>query len=236
MILETVEAEGLAHLSYVLGDESAGVCAVIDPRRDVSVYLDIARTNNCRITHILETHIHADFVSGSRELAAQVGAPIYVGAADEYGFEHKPLRDGDTLPLGSLCLRVLHTPGHTPEHICYRVGGGKGSEEPWGLFTGDTLFAGEVGRPDLLGHGTEEQLARQLYHTLHERLLTLGDEVEIYPAHGAGSPCGGNIGDRKTSTMATNGTTTRNCRSWTRKSSCRRSSPRCRPHRSTTRA
>lgn len=201
MLLETVESEGLAHLSYVLGDEEAGVCAVLDPRRDVSVYLDLARENHCRITHILETHIHADFVSGSRELAAQTGAPIYVGAADGYGFEHRPLKEGDTLELGSLCLKVLHTPGHTPEHVCYLVSGGKGSQEPWALFTGDTLFAGEVGRPDLLGGGSEERLARELFHTLHEKLLCLGDEVEIYPAHGEGSPCGGNIGDRKTTTV-----------------------------------
>lgn len=201
MLLETVESEGLAHLSYVLGDEDAGVCAVIDPRRDVSVYLEIARSHECRITHILETHIHADFVSGSRELAAQTGAAIYVGAADDYGFEHRPLKEGNTLELGSLCLEVLHTPGHTPEHVCFRVSGGKGSQEPWAVFTGDTLFAGEVGRPDLLGGGTEQRLAGQLFHSLHEKLLCLGDEVEIYPAHGEGSPCGGNIGDRKTSTI-----------------------------------
>jgi hydroxyacylglutathione hydrolase len=201
MILETIETGGLAHLSYLLGDEGAGVCAVIDPRRDVSVYLDVARANNCRITHILETHIHADFVSGSRELASQVGAPVYVGAAEGYGFDHRPLKDGDCLEVGSLRLGVLQTPGHTPEHVCYLVSGGKGSQEPWGLFTGDTLFAGEVGRPDLIGGGSEERLARQLFRTLHEKVLVVGDEAEIYPAHGAGSPCGGNIGDRRTSTI-----------------------------------
>ena len=201
MFLETVESEGLAHLSYVLGDQSVGVCAVIDPRRDVSTYLDIARENNARISHIFETHIHADFVSGSRELAAQTGAPIYAGAADDYGFEHKPLHEGSTLQIGSLCLQVLHTPGHTPEHVCYLVSGGKGAQEPWAVFTGDTLFAGEVGRPDLLGGGMEDRLARQLYHTLQGKLFRLGDEVEIYPAHGQGSPCGGSIGDRNTSTI-----------------------------------
>ena len=201
MILETVQSEGLAHLSYLLGDDSAGVCAVIDPRRDVSVYLELARKKNCRITHILETHIHADFVSGSRELAAQTGAPIYVGEAPEYGFEHNPLKEGDCLELGSVRLKVLHTPGHTPEHVCYLVSGGKGSDEPWALFSGDTLFAGEVGRPDLLGGGSEERLARQLYHTFHDKLLKLGDQVEVYPGHGQGSPCGGSIGDRNTTTI-----------------------------------
>ncbi len=201
MILETVESEGLAHLSYVLGDETEGVCAVIDPRRDIGVYLEIARKNHARITHILETHIHADFVSGSRELAVQTGAPIYAGESPDYAFEHQPLREGDKIQIGSLRLQTYHTPGHTPEHVCWLVSGGKGSQDPWGLFTGDTLFAGEVGRPDLLGGGTEERLARQLFHTLHDVLLPLGDEVEIYPAHGEGSPCGGSIGDRKTSTV-----------------------------------
>lgn len=201
MFLETIKAEGLAHLSYLLGDESQGVCAVIDARRDVGVYLDLARQHNARITHIFETHIHADFVSGSLELHANTGAPVFVGAADDYGFEHKPLREGDTLTLGSLTLQALHTPGHTPEHVCFLVSGGKGAKEPWALFSGDTLFAGEVGRPDLLGQGSEQELARALYHTLHDKLLQLGDEVEIYPAHGQGSPCGGSIGDRNTSTI-----------------------------------
>lgn len=201
MILETVEARGLAHLSYLVGDERAGACAVVDPRRDISVYLEIARRHNVRITHILETHIHADFVSGSRELAAQTGAPICVGAADEYGFEHQPLQDGDTLEVGSLRLTALHTPGHTPEHVCFLIQGGKGAQEPWGLFSGDLLFAGEVGRPDLLGGGTEERLARDLYRTFHEKILPLPDGISVYPAHGEGSPCGGSIGDRRTTTI-----------------------------------
>lgn len=201
MLLETIESEGLAHLSYLIGDESAGVCAVVDPRRDVGIYLDLARQHQCRITHILETHIHADFVSGSLELAEQVKAPVFVGAAAGYGFDHQPLKDGDSIELGSIRLETIHTPGHTPEHVCYLVSGGKGSQEPWGLFTGDTLFAGEVGRPDLIGGGTEQDLARRLHDSLHNRLLCLGDQIEIYPAHGEGSPCGGNIGDRKTSTL-----------------------------------
>ena len=201
MILETVTSEGLAHLSYVVGDESAGTCVVIDPRRDVDVYLKTARKHSMRVTHVLETHIHADFVSGSRELAAQTGAVICASANGEYGFEHQPLTERDAVTVGALSLRVLEAPGHTPEHICFLVSGGKGSAEPWAVFTGDTLFAGEVGRPDLLGHGTEERLAGQLYHTLHEKLLSLGDEVAVYPAHGKGSPCGGSIGDRNSTTI-----------------------------------
>lgn len=201
MILETIKSEGLAHFSYVVGDEQAGMCAVIDPRRDIDIYLDIARANNARITHILETHIHADFVSGSRELAASCGAPILLGAKAEVSFEHQPLEEGAEIKLGRLTLKVLHAPGHTPEHICLLVSGGSGAAAPWGLFSGDTLFAGEVGRPDLLGQGTEEQLARKLFHSLRDKILPLGDEIVLYPAHGEGSPCGADIGDRKNSTI-----------------------------------
>lgn len=201
MIFETIHAKGLAHLSYLIGDEAEGTCAVIDPRRDVSVYLDLARHNNCRITHIFETHIHADFVSGASELAAQSGAQIVGGVSDDYAFEMHQAKAGETFPLGALTLEILHTPGHTPEHISLLIKGGKGAKEAWAVFTGDTLFAGEVGRPDLIGGGSERELAAKLFHSLHDTLFKLGDEVEIYPAHGQGSPCGGSIGDRNTSTI-----------------------------------
>ena len=202
MLLETIKTEGLAHLSYVVGDGRSGTCAVIDPRRDVGVYLDVARTRNTRITHIIETHIHADFVSGSRGLAVQTGAAIYAGASDAYGFEVNALHDEDVLEQGTLQLRVLHTPGHSPEHICLAVkGGGKGAEHEWAVFTGDTLFAGEVGRPDLAGGTPPDELARSLYGSLHEKLLVLDDGVEVYPAHGEGSPCGGFIGVRDHTTV-----------------------------------
>lgn len=203
MILETVRSEGLAHFSYVIGDEEAGVCAVIDPRRDVEIYLDLARRHESRITHILETHIHADFVSGSCELAARTGAAIYVGAETDvdYGFEHCPLHDGDTFELGVHHVKVLHTPGHTPEHICFLVSGGSGAQEPWGLFSGDTLFAGEVGRPDLLGEEETNKLAPRLFDSLRNKVLPLGDDIVIYPAHGEGSPCGASIGARSVSTI-----------------------------------
>lgn len=201
MILETIEAEGLAHLSYVIGDDTAGVCAVIDPRRDIDAYLELAHQHQVAITHVLETHVHADFVSGSRQLAAATGAAIYVSTAGEYRFAVQTVDEGDIIELGAIRLQVLRTPGHTPEHICFLVSGGKGASEPWGLFSGDTLFAGDVGRPDLVGEGTEELLARQLYRTLHERVLTLGDELQILPAHGQGSPCGGNIGARRSTTI-----------------------------------
>lgn len=200
MLFETIVTLGLAHLSYIVG-EVGGDCAVIDPRRDVEAYLDLARERSARITHLIETHIHADFVSGSRELAARTGATIYAGASEDYRLEHRPVNGGDTLEVGGLCLRALHTPGHTPEHVSFVVSNADEADRPFAVFTGDTLFVGEVGRPDLIGGGTEGRLARQLYRSLFEKLLPLGDEVEIYPAHGEGSPCGGNIGDRRTSTI-----------------------------------
>lgn len=202
MFLDTVETAGLAHLSYVVGDERAGVCAVVDPRRDVDVYLDLAARRAARVTHVVETHVHADFVSGSRELAARTGAPICAGAGGGYGFEVRELGDGDEVALGAVVLRALHTPGHSPEHVCLAVRGGKGAEAPWGVFTGDTLLAGEVGRPDLLGDRAEaERHARDLYASLRDRLLPLGDHLSVYPAHAKGSPCAGAIGDRHATTI-----------------------------------
>jgi hydroxyacylglutathione hydrolase len=200
MILETIKSDGLAHFSYLIGDDSAGVGAVIDPRRDVDIYLDLARQNNLNIAYIFETHIHADFVSGSCELAARTGATICVGAKGEVDFEHRPLQDGDEIELGQFTVQTLHTPGHTPEHLCFLIRGGTAAENPWGLFSGDTLFAGEVGRPDLLGKGTEEKLAHQLFDTLYNKLLSLPEEIILYPGHGEGSPCGASIGSRSTST------------------------------------
>jgi hydroxyacylglutathione hydrolase len=201
LVLERINVEGLAHLSYLVGDDKAGVVAVIDPRRDVDIYLQKSRELGVRITHIIETHIHADFVSGSHELKARTGATIYGGKSDAYQFELHPLNEGDELKIGSVTLRTLHTPGHTPEHISLLVADAKQGEEPFGIFTGDTLFNLDVGRPDLLGGGTEKQLAGQLYHSLFDKLVPLGDRMEIYPCHGAGSACGKSIGDRKQSTI-----------------------------------
>ena len=201
MIFERIEATGLAHYSYIFGDEEDGVCAVIDPRRDVDVYLARAHHHSARITHILETHVHADFVSGSCELAARSGAPIHVGAKGDYGFAHVGLNEGDALQFGRLALEVLHTPGHTWEHVCFLVSGGAGAQAAWGLFSGDTLFAGEVGRPDIPGETEGKPLARALFRSLHDKVLPLGDELVIYPAHGEGSPCGASIGARRESTL-----------------------------------
>lgn len=201
MIFETVKSEGLAHFSYFIGDPEAGVAAVIDPRRDIDIYLELARQYQVRITAILETHLHADFVSGSLELANQTNAPVCVSANSQVAFEHRPLQEDEVIELGSLHLKVIYTPGHTLEHICYLIGGGAGAEAAWGLFSGDLLFAGEVGRPDLSKESTPEALAHRLYESLFHKVLPLGDEIILYPAHGEGSPCGSSIGDRPTSTI-----------------------------------
>ena len=200
MFIDTFEAEGLAQLSYLVGDEVAGRAAVIDPRRDIAEYVERARERGVSIVAAIDTHIHADFVSGVGALHRATGAVMHGGPVG-YEFPVEALKDGDEIRLGKITLTAIHTPGHTPEHICLVARGGRGAEAPWGVFTGDTLFAGEVGRPDLLGEGTEDGLARQLFHTLHEKLLPLGDELIVYPGHGKGSPCGGAIGDRTTTTI-----------------------------------
>ncbi|MEB3338623.1 MAG: rhodanese-like domain-containing protein [Leptolyngbyaceae bacterium] len=201
LVLEQVNVEGLAHLSYLIGDDQAGVAAVIDPRRDVDVYLQRARSLGLRITHAIETHIHADFVSGSHELRARTGAIICNGRSEDYQFDLQQMNEGDQIHLGSVTLQALHTPGHTPEHISLLIFDAQQGDLPFGVFTGDTLFNLDVGRPDLLGGGTEMRLAQQLYHSLFDKLVPLGDRMEVYPCHGAGSSCGKSIGDRKHSTI-----------------------------------
>ncbi|MDP9353075.1 MAG: rhodanese-like domain-containing protein [Chloroflexota bacterium] len=194
LVLEQIYTEGIAQLSYVVGDDAQGVVAVIDPRRDVEVYLELARRRGVRIAHIVETHIHADFASGSRELQAKTGATIHGGRSDAYEFPVEP-------SLGSVTLRTLHTPGHTPEHVSLLVSDAAQGPEPFGIFTGDTLFNLDAGRPDLVGGGTERYLAARLYRTLFEKLVPLGDRIEVYPGHGAGSACGTAIGDRRMTTI-----------------------------------
>jgi hydroxyacylglutathione hydrolase len=197
VIFETVRTDGLAHLSYLIGDGASGRAAVIDPRRDVDVYLELARRHRLTITHAVETHIHADFVSGSRELAARTGtARAYVSVEGDarYGFAHEPLRDGSRVELGAVTLTAVHTPGHTPEHLSFLAAE---AGRPWGFFSGDFLFADSVGRPDLLGADQTPGLARALFCSLRAALPPLADALPLYPAHGAGSPCGANICDRQ---------------------------------------
>ncbi len=201
LVFEQINSEGLAQLSYIVGDDKAGAAAVIDPRRDVEIYVNRARELGVHITHAIETHIHADFVSGTRELAAQTGAEICGGTSKDYQFDLTQLKEGDEIELGNVTLRAIHTPGHTPEHVSFIVFDKKQGDEPFAIFTGDTLFNLDVGRPDLLGKGTETDLAKKLYHSLFEKILPLGDRIEVYPCHGAGSACGKSIGDRRQTTI-----------------------------------
>src|SRR6476659_4548305 len=188
----------LAHASYLIGSD--GEAAVVDPQRDVGAYLAEATANNLKIKYVIETHLHADFVSGHQEIAARTGAQIIFGAQAGVEFEHRAVKDGEEITLGSVVLRFLETPGHTPEGICILV---TAPGEPPKLLTGDTLFIGDVGRPDLAGGKgyTPQMMAEMMYDSLHGKLLKLSDEVEVYPAHGAGSMCGKNMSKETSSTI-----------------------------------
>jgi len=201
MYFEQFYLECLAHASYMLGSE--GEAAVVDPQRDVEIYLKAADEHGLKIRHIFETHLHADFVSGHLELAKRTGARIYIGAQAGATFPHVALHDGSEVQFGKLRISALETPGHTPEGICLVVTDEEKSQEPWAVLTGDTLFIGEVGRPDLSKTHTPQQLAGNLYDSLHEKLMRLGDHVLVYPAHGAGSLCGRNMRAERSSTIGT---------------------------------
>jgi len=198
MIIEPFFTKGIAHSSYLLGD--LDTCAVVDPRRDVEIYVDAARSLGMKITHILETHLHADFVSGHIDLARETGGKICVPMLGNCEFDNVGLSEGDSFKIGNMVLDVLETPGHTPEHITYVVTDEARGKEPSCIFCGDTLFVGDVGRPDLFP-GRAEKLASDLYESLHSKLLTLPDFCEVYPAHGAGSLCGRAMGAKRSSTI-----------------------------------
>jgi hydroxyacylglutathione hydrolase len=191
----------LAHASYMLASE--GEAVVVDPQRDVELYLKAAADQGVAIRHIVETHLHADFVSGHRELAARTGAKIYMGAQAGATFPHVPVQDGFDLKFGKASIQVLETPGHTAESICLVVTDQEKSSSPWAVLTGDTLFIGDVGRPDLSPRHTPAQLAGLLYDSLHNKLMKLADGVLVYPAHGAGSLCGKNMRAERSSTIGT---------------------------------
>src|SRR6202162_5730928 len=195
----------LAHASYVIGSESEA--AGIDPQRDVDIYLKAADEQNLKIRHIFETHLHADFVSGHKELAARTGAKIYIGAQANAEFPHVPLTDDYEVKIGALRIRALETPGHTPESVCLVITEVSADDEksahPCAVLTGDTLFIGDVGRPDLSKMHTPQQLAGLLYDSLHKKLLSLPDAVVVYPAHGAGSLCGRSMRAERSSTIGT---------------------------------
>ena len=191
----------LAHASYLIGSE--GEAVVVDPQRDVDQYVDEAAAHNLRIKFVIETHLHADFVSGHRELAAGTGAEIVFGRKAGATIPHRAVKDGDELAVGKVKLRILETPGHTPEGICVLVIDTEVSDQPQKVLTGDTLFIGDVGRPDLAGAKgyTPQMMAGMMYESLHEKLLRLDAAVEVYPAHGAGSMCGRNLSNETSSTI-----------------------------------
>jgi hydroxyacylglutathione hydrolase len=189
----------LSHASYMLGSE--GVAVVVDPQRDVTLYIEEAAQQGLRIEHVIETHLHADFVSGHRELAERTGAKIYLGARAGATFPHVDVRDGDEIRFGRGILRFLETPGHTIESISIAVTDLDRRETPYAVLTGDTLFIGDVGRPDLAPDLTPQQLAGMLFDSLHQKLMPLGEDVEVFPAHGAGSLCGKQMRPERQSTI-----------------------------------
>jgi glyoxylase-like metal-dependent hydrolase (beta-lactamase superfamily II)/rhodanese-related sulfurtransferase len=198
MIFQQIANEETGCLSYLIGCAEAGEAVIVDPARDrVDEYLALARRRGLAITHILDTHVHADHVSGNQALADRSGAAIHLHPAADAAFPHVPVEDGQALRLGQVTLGVLHTPGHTPDSVSLLVTDGTRGPEPWFVLTGDTLFVGDVGRPDFGG----ERAAADLYESLRERLLTLPDSVEVYPAHGAGSTCGRAMSSKTASTI-----------------------------------
>ncbi len=191
----------LAHASYLIGSD--GEAAVVDPQRDVDEYIAEAAAQGLTIKYVIETHLHADFVSGHQELAERTGAEIVFGEKAGAAFAHRAVREGEEIKLGKVVLRFIETPGHTPEGICVLVTDTEVSRQPQKILTGDTLFIGDVGRPDLAGGKgyTPQMMAEMMYDTLHGKILKLPDEVEVYPAHGAGSMCGRNMSKETSSTI-----------------------------------
>ncbi|HTU46743.1 MAG TPA: rhodanese-like domain-containing protein [Bryobacteraceae bacterium] len=207
MVFEQFYLSCLAQASYLIGSE--GIGAVVDPQRDVDQYLEAAAQHGLRIAHVIETHLHADFVSGHSELAERTAAQIYLGEGSGATFAHSSVRDGDEIAFGKCRLRFLQTPGHTAESVCVLItdleratnSERRHASGPWAVLTGDTLFIGDVGRPDLSKSYRPEELAGLLYDSLHNKLLALPDDVAVYPAHGAGSMCGRNISPDRSSTI-----------------------------------
>src|SRR4030043_1796736 len=197
MLIQSFFVNGLSHISYMVAGSKD--CAVIDPRRDIQIYIDAAKAMGVKITHILETHLHADFISGHMDLAEKTGAKIYAPKAGKCQFEHVALSEGDKFEIEDMEFNILETPGHTPENMVYAVTDHSRGEDPVALFSGDTLFVGEVGRPDLFPDIAKE-LASKLFNSL-QKLTKLPDFCEVYPAHGAGSLCGRAMSAKRTSTI-----------------------------------
>ena len=194
----------LSHASYLIGDEQTGIAAVVDPQRDIDQYVAEAKSKGFEIKYVLLTHFHADFIAGHIEMRDQLGAKIYLGARAQAEFDFTPVKEGDVIEFGQVRLSILETPGHTPEGISILVFDLEtDSESPVSVLTGDTLFIGDVGRPDLLASigVTADELAEMLYDSLHQKLMKLPPETNVFPAHGAGSMCGKNLSDQASSTI-----------------------------------
>ena len=201
MYLQQFFVEGLGHASYLIGSDQTRQAAVVDARRDIGVYLEAAATAGLRITHVLETHVHNDFLSGAKAIAEQFGAEHVASADAGLTFPYRAAREGDEIELGELKITVMRTPGHTPEHVSYVVADTSRADEPVLIFTGGDLLVGSVGRPDLLGRELGKKLAPQLYDSLFGKILKLEDYVEVMPTHGAGSLCGCSISSKRTTTI-----------------------------------
>ena len=201
MIFRPFYYDDLGCAAYLLGCGTLGKCAVVDARADdVDAYLEFANVKQMRITHVVDTHVHADHPSGGAELARRAGALYCLHESADVSLPFTPLRDGETIELGNTLAKVLHTPGHSPESLCLLVTDLKRGVDPWFVLTGDTLFVGAVGRPDLPGHAREN--AAKLYASLHEKLLTLPDDLEFFPGHFSGSVCGVGLSGKPSSTFA----------------------------------
>jgi len=197
MIFRQITHDDLGCASYLVGDEDAGVAAVVDPKFDIEDYLALARYMGVSIEHVLETHNHADHVSGHGRLAAATGAAIHVHRDAGADYAHEPFDDGWELELGRVRVHAVHTPGHRPEHTAFALVDTARSDEPWAILTGDTLFVGDIARPDLAVD--KEEGARDIFRSLHDKLLALPDTVEVWPGHLGGSLCGGPGMDMKIS-------------------------------------
>jgi hydroxyacylglutathione hydrolase len=199
MFFKQYSLDGLACQSYFVGDGDSAV--VVDPQRDVDIYLETAREQGLTIQHVIDTHLHADHVSGNTELAHRTGAVLHIHPAAEARYPHVALREADEVRAGAVRLRALFTPGHTPDHISLAVTDTARSDEPWFVLTGDWVFVGDIGRPDLLGQEASRRLAGQMYDSIHAQLAILPDSVELYPGHGAGSLCGRAMSAKLSSTV-----------------------------------
>ena len=201
MYFNQIAVPGLGCLSYVIGCPRNKTMAVVDPKRDVQDYLDIAREEGMKITHVFNTHVHADHISGDQELRLATGADIYIHESAPVQYEHKPVKDGDLFELGAAKMQVLHTPGHTPNSISLLVTDKVRSEEPQMLLTGDLLFVGDIGRPDLPGAEILDEQVENLYRSLYVKIADYPDHLEVFPAHGEGSLCGRGMSAKRSSTL-----------------------------------